>query len=278
MVGVPTDFHELLPLHNGNIVLMSYVAKEGVDLTGISGQPTAGPNSTIADCVLQEIDRQGNVVWEWTGSEHLDPVTESTVAPVSGGVYDVFHCNSIDVHANGNVLVSARHLDAIFEIRRSDGEIVWKMGGAPVNKDGATIIDIVNDPYDGIVQQHDARYLPNGNVSLFDNQNAQTNHPPRAVKFSVNLATNTAEPVFSFAAPDAVRACCQGSFRRYPDGHSRIGWGFFVPFNGVAITEIDEAGNALLNVNFPAGVASYRGVKVPTRNFDVNVLRNTAGR
>ena len=32
---------------------------------------------------MQEIDPQGQLVWEWTGSDHIDPVTEPTTAPVA---------------------------------------------------------------------------------------------------------------------------------------------------------------------------------------------------
>jgi Arylsulfotransferase (ASST)/PQQ-like domain len=283
-VGVPTDFHELNTLPSGNHLLLSYALKGGVDLTGLAGNPTPGPNSTIADCIVQEVDPQGNLVWEWRGSEHLDPRTETAQSPVDSAtvngtpVYDVFHCNSIDQHPNGNLLVSARHLNAIFEINRSDGKVLWKMGGTPTNKDGAEIITILDDPYGGIVQQHDARYLPNGNISLFDNQRPQNGHPARAIEYAVDFTTNTAHPVFSFAAPGSGENCCMGSFRRYSDGHSLIGWGFLVPYGGLAATELDAAGNAVFSLTFHAGAATYRAVKVPTTRFDINDLRRTAGR
>jgi hypothetical protein len=280
-VGTPTDFHELHKSTNGHHYLLSYPLKSGVDLTGFTGTPTPGPNSTIVDCVVQEVNAQGAVVWQWTGSDHLDAATETTITPLDGAsgtnVYDPFHCNSIDAKPNGDVLVSARHVNAIFEIRRSDGKIVWKMGGKPVNKDGATIVQIQNDPQNGIVQQHDARYLPNGNISLFDNQNPQTGFGARAVEYAVDVAAKAAHPVFSFVSPTNSPSCCQGSFRRYSDGHSVVGWGLVNTFDGRAFTELDEAGNAVLDLAFGSGYASYRAVKVPTTRFDIDVLRATAG-
>ena len=53
--------------------------KRGVDLAGLSGTPAPGPNSTIADCQIQELDPQGNLIWSWTTSDHIDPVTESVL-------------------------------------------------------------------------------------------------------------------------------------------------------------------------------------------------------
>jgi hypothetical protein len=192
-------------------------------------------------------------------------------------VYDPFHCNSIDASTDGNLLVSARHLNAVFEIRRSDGKINWKLGGTPTNKDGAAIVRIQNDPDGGFVQQHDARYMPNGDISLFDDQSPQTNLPARAIEYSLNLTTMVAQPVFSFAAPTAVPSCCMGSFRRYSDGHDVIGWGLLNPGGGLVLTELDASGNDVLDIGFVGGGSSYRSVKVPPPRFDINVLRRTAG-
>lgn len=280
-VGMPTDVHELLTLANGNHLLLSYPPRSGVDLTGLVATPIPGRNSTIADCVVQEVDRQGRLVWQWIGSDHINPVTETTTASAAllGGriVYDVFHCNSIDAKP-GRLLLSARHLDAVFELRRSDGKIVWKMGGKPVNRDGAAIIQIQNDPLGGIAQQHDARYLPNGDISVFDNQYLLASPAARGIEYSLNLTAKTAQPVFSFTSPDNAPSCCMGNFRRYSDGHSVIGWGFVIPSNGRILTEIDPAGRSVLDVAFANGYASYRSVKVPSSRFDINILRLTAGR
>ena len=280
-VGVPTDFHELYAPANGHHLLLSYQLKHGVDLTGLQATPPPGPNSTIADCVVQDIDAQGGLVWQWAASDHIDPVSETTVAPsatINGEtVYDVYHCNSIDARATGALLVSARHLNAVFEIRRSDGKIVWKMGGKPVNKDGADIIAIQNDPAGGIVMQHDARYLPDHHISLYDNRRAQSTEPARGIEYALDLVAKTAQPVFSYASPDGP-SCCMGSFRRYPDGHSVIGWGHLPASTGRVLTEVNASGQSVFDVQFATGFASYRAVKVPPPRFDINVLRATAGR
>jgi hypothetical protein len=278
--GIPTDFHELTTRSNGNYLVLSYAFRQGVDLTGLPGAPEAGPNSTIADCIVQEVTPAGELVWQWNGSDHLDPVTESTTAPSlivgSERVYDVFHCNSIDVKPNGDVLVSARHLDAVFEVRRSDGEVVWKLGGTPTNKDGAAIIAIENDPEGGIELQHDARYLPGDHVGIYDNQRFGESQPARGVEYHLDFATSTAEPTFSFTAQEGGASCCMGSFRRGPDGHRVIGWGYMV-FNGRAMTELNPAGDAVLDISLPVGNGVYRAIKVPPTFYKLAQLRSRAG-
>ena len=278
-VGMPTDFHDLQSLPNGNFLLMSYPFKTGVDLTGLSGDPAPGPNSTIADCVIQEVTPEGQLVWDWVASEHSDIVAENlspTPINVNGQIiYDVFHCNSIDATPSGDVLVSHRHLSAVYLIRRSDEDVIWKIGGTSVTPDGGQYLEIQNDPL-AFFQQHDARLLPNGNLTVFDNQNIG-GPPARGVEYDLDVNAGTAEKVFEYLNPNARPSAATGSFRRYSDGHSVICWGIDAIFSGAVLTEIDADGNNLLDISFASPNSSYRAPKVPPPRFDVNVLRLTAG-
>src|SRR5205823_3004942 len=74
----PTANHQLQQLPNGSHLLLSSRLTRGVDLTGLPSNPPGRPNSTIADCVIQELDPHGGLVWKWRGSEHIDPVKENT--------------------------------------------------------------------------------------------------------------------------------------------------------------------------------------------------------
>ena len=279
-VGAPTDFHELLTTSNGDHIVLTYPLKRGVDLTGLSGTPAPGPNSTIADCQIQELDPQGNLVWSWTASDHIDPVTESVLpspAVVNGEtVYDVFHCNSVDVDANGNLLVSARNASAVYDVNRATGTIAWKLGGTPNNLDGARIIKLTNYPYANLGGQHDARFLPDGEISLFDDQSFGPG-PADAVQLRVDAVNGTAQPTFQFSAPSGKNSVATGTFRLMPDGHRVIGWGLTANFDGSLFTELDANGKDVLDATFPAGNGAYRVLKFPLDQFDLGVLRATAG-
>ena len=276
----PTDHHELQQLPNGNHLLLSFRLTRGVDLTGLAANPPGHPNSTIADCMIQEVDPEGGLVWKWKGSEHLDPVNENahpSVVNVHGEqVYDLFHCNSVEASPTGDLLVSARHLNAVFEIQRSTGKILWKLGGKPVNKDGAQILAIQNDPATSIFMQHDARFVPNGHITMFDNHSLAG--AARGVEYALDLANGTATLVAQFPSPLGESSLAMGSFRRYSDGHSVAGWGANGSSGDAALlTEFDAAGNDVLDMSFGSGVASYRVAKASLAMFDVGVLRHTAG-
>lgn len=270
----PTDAHELRVLPNGDYMLLTYPIRTHVDLTGLGA---FGDDETMADCEIQELDAQGSLVWSWDGSDHVDPVRESiepVTNPVNGAsVVDPFHCNSIDVDGNGNLLVSFRHANAIFYVDRGSGAVEWKLGGATYNKDGATYIAVASDPEGAFSMQHDARFTATGEVTMFDDHGGVPTGYARGVEYSLDHETNSASVVFQFLG--TAQSEYEGSFRRYADGHSVISWGF-IPTDPRVITEIDAAGNDVLDVSFSGG--SYRGVKVPLAQLDIGLLRASTAR
>jgi hypothetical protein len=322
--GFPTDTHELRVLPNGHYLVLSYPFTSGVDLTGLSIAPTVdggaptvlGPGSTIQDCAVVEFDASGTVVTSWLASDHFDPASDSTLPltgfgagstlPDGGAVYDVFHCNSIDVDpANGNLLVSAREMDSIFYVEWPGGKVLWKMGGASASKDGAAYVTVA-DPF---FRQHDARLQPgwssacnggSGQISLFDDESAKPG-PARGVVYDVVVggagdggadgggtggigdcdggALDGGAPgqaTVAWQYEGTVSSSATGSFRISADGSRVIGWGL----GGAAartFTEVDVGGHPLLDFAFTDGNSTYRAIKVPLVAFDLGVLRSTAG-
>jgi len=273
-VGSPTDPHDLRLLPNGDWLLFTNTILADVDLTGLA---SFGSGQSLADCMVQELDAQENVVWSWTASDHVDPVQES-LEPVYANfegvtVVDAFHCNSIDVDGEGNLLLSLRHTNAVFYVDRASGEIEWKLGGTAYNKDGAAHIAVTSDPEGTFSLQHDARFTATGGVTLFDDHGA-TAGVARGVEYAIDQEAGTASVVWEFLGPSQSGA--QGSFRRYPDGHSVIGWGALQGDRRV-LTEVDGSGNDVLDVSL-SGQVSYRAIKVPLTQLDIGLLRLTAAR
>jgi hypothetical protein len=268
-VGSPTDVHEFRLLPNGDHLLLTYPYVTGIDLTGLE---SFGPGQTIADCVVQEIDPSGDLVWSWRASDHVDPVLES-IEPASQTIngtslVDVFHVNSIDVDASGNLLISARHTNSLFYVDRGTGTVLWKLGGTAYSKDGASHIAVVGDSQTSFNLQHDARFLPNGDVSLFDDHGA-TAGLARAVEYAIDFAAGTATPVFQFYG--VAQSQYEGSFRRFTDGDSVVGWGY-IPTDPRIVTEINASGQDVLDIA-SSGSNSYRAIKVATSQLDVGLLR-----
>ena len=98
---------------------------------------------------IKEVDREGEIVWEWHAYEHLDPETDTLLHNMSREEWT--HGNSVAPVGNDKVLVSFRSLSMVAIIDKKTDEIVWKLG------------------YDVLAQQHDPSMLDNGNVLVFDN-------------------------------------------------------------------------------------------------------------
>ena len=188
-VGTPTDFHELKPLLNGNFIVTSYKVRDGVDLS-----PYGGPsNATVQDAEIQEINPSGAVVWRWNSKDHI-PLSEtpdrwwsyilknSVTLPDGRKAYDPVHLNAVEPDGT-SLLISARHLDAIYSIDRSTGNLEWKVGGRTTSKSLAVVGDNVTPTLGG---QHDVRRLSDGTVSVYDN-NTDLGRPPRVLRFRIDL-------------------------------------------------------------------------------------------
>jgi Arylsulfotransferase (ASST) len=146
------------------------------------------------------------------------------------------------------------------------------------NKDGAQILTIQGDPEVAFYLQHDARFQPNGDISLFDDHSAAAAVPgvARGVEYALDLGAGTAHVVWQYQG--TANSAFLGSFRRYANGTNLIGWGAYTGPANLAFTEVDAAGHDLLDMLFVSqGNWSYRAEKVPIGTFDIDVLRGTAG-
>jgi hypothetical protein len=283
----PTDHHDLVPLPNGNYLLVTYVQRAlaaGESSSCHDGNLPFTPETATGavDSVIEEVSPAGASVWSWNSGEHVAPAETTVPAcfPGAGGspVLDPVHINSVDVMPNGDVLASARHLDALLRISKTTKKVVWKLGGTSTNKDGAQILTYRNDPEAGLARQHDAKMMANGDISVFDNHTSFPFAPmtgaARAAEYSIDTASGTATLVRSQPRPDGFFSGAVGSSQWLNDGGVLVGWGALIP----AFTEFAADGTAQYSVGFPVGHFTYRALKEPPSSFSIDVLRATAGR
>jgi hypothetical protein len=279
----------MIPLANGNFVVVSYHERAGTVAVPAS-YPPCGTGNKVIDGVLQEVTPDGTVVWTWNSQDHIDlneSVPVCDVATISGptatNAYDLMHINSVDEDpATGDLFVSARYTNSVLRISRAPaGTVLWKIGGyTDTNKDGAIHFSVVGDPDGAFNLAHDARMLPNGHLTLFDNRaNPSAPGVMRAVEYAIDAVAHTATFVWQrpIDGPCSTPTCKSfgiGSVRRQPDGNTVIAWG---GESSPAFTEVDPAGAALLQVSLPVANLTYRVVKVPADALSLDELRATSG-
>jgi hypothetical protein len=264
--GSSTDWHDLLLLPNGNHVIAVDTTRTGVDLATAWGPSYPNPASVL-DQVIEELAPDGTVVWSWDAMDHI-PVSETDPQwrnQVSNGSYDAYHWNSIEPTGTGFIL-SFRHLDAVFNIDQSTGNILWKLGGSPHPGESLTV---QNDPFTsgGVFGgQHDARLLTDGTVTIHDN-GTFLNRPPRAVRYQIDTTAHTATLLEQLSDPLITSSGCCGSARKLSGRNWVMGWG-----GTQTATEATPGGTRVLLLQFAGGVM-YRTIPVPVGQLDRAALR-----
>lgn len=244
--GYTTDMHDLQLLPNGNAYIMAYDPQH-VDMSQIvSG---GNPNATVIGLIIQEIDQQNNVLFQWRSWDHM-LITDAVRENLLDSVIDYVHGNAIEVDFDNNILLSSRHLDEITKINRSTGNIIWRFGGKN------NMYNIYNDSL-RFSHQHDIRRISNGNVTLYDNGSFRPPEYARALEYSLDENNLNATLVWQFQRNPQVIATWGGNVQRLPNGNTLIAWGGSLN----TITEVKPDGTVVFDASYSPGVNTYRGFK-----------------
>jgi hypothetical protein len=163
--GLQADEHEFNVTPQGSAYVLAY-SPVVADLSSAGGPG----NGVAVEGVIQKIDiHTGLVMWEWHSlgnvavSESYSKLPTTATAP-----YDYFHINSLTSDSHGNLLISARNTWALYDISARTGRVMWRLGGKKST--------YALGPNVAFAYQHNALWLPGGQISLFDDEGAPTDH------------------------------------------------------------------------------------------------------
>ncbi len=252
--GTGLDLHDFQVLPNGDYLGIQYV-NATLDLSSW-GLSTTQP---IVNCRIVELNPQGQIVWSWSTIAHIDVATEN--ANWHSLVPEVIHMNSIQEIGN-QIIMSARELDAVYDIDKATGNIIWKLGGTPT----AQSLTVVGNTYPQVFSgQHDARYT-SGMLTVHDNATQETSNSARALDFQIDTSTHTATVEASVIPPSAPGPSQGGgSVDKLSTGDWVVYWGRSDYFN-----ELTPSGSPVIQINFP-GYTDYRVVVVPVSDSTLSV-------
>jgi hypothetical protein len=271
-VGAPTDGHDLEVLPNGHYLTLSYVPRNGVDLSAYGGPRRA----TAVDAEVQEVTRVGHRVWRWNSGDHIalsesKPFMKSIInGPVRTAdgrlAHDLVHVNSVEPDGD-SVLISMRQTDSVYKVSRRTGAIEWKLGGTQTPE--SLSLTNVADPANVMTGQHDARLLPDGTLTVHDNRTL-SGYYPRAIRFSIDEAARTATLIEEVADPAAGYSNCCGSARRLPGGNWVASWG-----STGLVEELSPAGRRVYALHFGGhtGADSYRAIPIMPGQLSLGAMR-----
>jgi outer membrane protein assembly factor BamB len=249
--GLSGDLHEFQLTPRGTAYISIY-KEVPVDLRSVGGPK----NGFAFDSVVQEIDvATGKVVFEWHSLDHV-PLSESLQANQEPAHHatkkrplDYFHVNSIADGPNGTILVSGRNTSTIYLLRRSDGSVIWRLGGKRSDFGPPAAVKFRF--------QHNARLHPGNLLSLFDNGAIPKVEPyTRPLVLKLDVAHKKARIVKTFVHPTKISSPFEGNLELLPDGGAFVGWG------GVRkVTEFTPAGKVRFQMTLPYG-DTYRGYRL----------------
>jgi hypothetical protein len=242
--GLQADEHEFTITPKGVALITAY-SPVAQNLSAVGG----AANGIAVEGVVQEIDiKTGLVMWEWHSLGHVEPAESySKASTIATTPFDYFHLNSLALDKQGNILVSARNTWALYSINAHTGAVTWRLGG---KQSSFTLGAGVAFAY-----QHNAQWLPNGDISLFDDEGAPPVKPPsRGELIKLNLKTKTATLDGQLIRnPGPLTTASQGNVQSLPGGGWMVGWGGLPN-----LTEFNAAGQVTFDAQLPGGENSYR--------------------
>ena len=182
--------HDFQILEDGNYLLMSYEPAtrdfSDIDLPYLDGANVSSVD--VRDAAFQIVTPGGAAIFTWNSwgnmaiedcVQHRFPVTLSTDPDMRSPEGGYAHINGMHV-VDGVLVASMRGCSKVLGIDVKPGvtrgDVLWRMGRTNLSdaewaaRDiGPRPLDFINDPEGEFCGQHTARFLPNGNVFLFDN-------------------------------------------------------------------------------------------------------------
>jgi hypothetical protein len=170
--------HDVQRLPNGATVVPAFIERT----ININGTPT----NYAADMIVV-LDKNFQVSWAWDPFDHLD-VHRGPFLPNPGEpppsvpnlpAVEWLHTNAVSWSpADQNLVVSMRYQNWVVKIDYAngtgDGHVIWRLG------QGGDFTVNSTDPNPWFSHQHDAHYIDNSTLILFDNGNGRRASDPTA--------------------------------------------------------------------------------------------------
>ena len=232
----------------------------------------------VTSTYLVELDRDGNVLWEWDSIDHFPPTQDITYLPKDRyDEWDYFHTNGVRfAPGNEQLIISARHMRAITAIDYPSGEVSWVLAdpATPLNQ-----FTYIGDPLGGIGSLH-AAIMRDDELFIFDNGHyptpewqegsylygapIDTRHDyTRVVSYKLDFQEMTATYQREWTYPDRLVRTA-GYLMFVPNGelgeNLLISWG-----SGGAFTEYNADNDLVLSTD--TGGLTYRFYKTDIDNW-----------
>jgi hypothetical protein len=253
--GYIAEAHDFQLLPNGHVLLFGYYMTQ-MDLSEIVNG--GYPNALVSGGVVQELDADRNVVFQWRTWDHYSP-EEMSWRRATGPEVSQFHLNTINMDVDGNLFIATPVW--VKKISRQTGEIMWHLGG---DENEFTFVGIDPEEAEGHFGGHAFYRLDNGNVLIYDGGGRRGSGTSKVHEYKLDEESKIAEHVWSYVPDPEIGGWHRGNAQRLPNGNTLIGWGGDGSDHGPACMEITPEGEKVFELFFDhPDVESYRAFRFP---------------
>ncbi len=249
--GYIADAHDFQWLPNGHALLFGYHLTEAV--------PDPSSNALIRGGIVQELDADRHVVFQWCTWDHygLDHCV-SGAKDSEAAIYE-FPLNAVGMDADGHLLIVT--LGSVKKISRRTGRFLWHLGG---DENEFSFVGVDPQEAVGHFGGHAFHRLDSGNVLFYDNADRLGMRSSRVHEYRLDEENRIAEHVWSYVPDPPIFGWYGGGAQRLANGNTFIGWGVDDGRHSPVCTEVTPDGQKVFELFFdnPA-VESYRAYRFP---------------
>jgi hypothetical protein len=276
--GYGLDGHDFKLLPNGDALILE---TENWPLDMSQYFPGGRPDAVLSSVVFQEIAPNNQVLFEWHARFHLavtDSLDYNTLASV-----DWTHANSLTIDPlDNNYLLSLRGFCQIIKISRTNGAVLWRLGG--VSNNFTFIGEHPEDAPYYFIGEHNIHRLANGDLLFFDNGSlsGQGSLPgrtySRAVEYHLDETNMTATLVWEYRHVPDVLTPSEGIVKRFTNGNTYVGWVSAAQQGaGPTLTEVNAANQVMFELSIPGYQAQSILTKQPWNTPNLTLSVTNAG-
>ncbi len=251
--GYVAEAHEFQMLPNGNVLQIGYYLSE-VDMSQVV--PGGNPAALVSGAVIQELDAQRTVVFQWRPWDHY-PFTSNWVSSTAA-VISSFHINRVIQDTDGHLIISTP--DWVKKVNRQTGDIMWHLGGT---ENQFTFVGVSQAQGVSDFRTHAIERLANGHVLVYNNSLLTPGATSTVHEYALDETNKIATHIWTYTPKPAIPGPFQGDAQRLPNGNTFIGWGGLGNLTPDACTEISGT-NVVFQMKFNnPNVTSYRATRSP---------------
>jgi arylsulfate sulfotransferase len=236
MENYKLDSHDFIAMENGHFLIFGLEYRI-IDMSAVV--PGGQVDATVEGCVIQELDENNDVVFEWNSFDHFE-ITDTYKDHTTSSI-TVVHPNSLEIDTDSNILMIARAMDEITKIDRKTGDIIWRLGGKNNQFNFADTSHAFSMP-------HSIRSIGDGHYTLFDNGTNRDPQYSRAIEYFIDEDNMTIEKVWEYDAYKTVFSRSGGSTQRLSSGNTLVCYGGQI--SDPSIREVHADGSMAFSLGF----------------------------